>query len=352
MPSTTNETLPYISSPLPGVKGRLRDKLEHFVVKEIPAYEPSGEGEHTILWITKRGLTSKHVQEDLAHLFGLRPQDVGLAGMKDRYAIATQAFSVPHISPEEAVERIQEALPYLKVHWARRHSNKLKPGHLRGNYFRITVVDVAPNALDRARAIADIIRQVGVPNYYGEQRFGRRGDNAMRGREILQGRRVRDKWLRRFLLSAYQANLFNRYLARRIRMGAFTHLLLGDIAKKADTGGLFVVEDVEQEQPRYRRGEIHFTGPMYGYKLWMAEKEAGLLEQTLLDEEGITLKDFRHARVKGTRRLGRLWLPDLKIEQPEAGVLTFAFSLPKGAFATTVLREFMKAQEPDNESSG
>ena len=334
--------LPYISSHLPGVGGKLRVEPEHFVVEEIPAYEPSGQGEHTILWITKRGQTSKQVREALARLFGVRPEDVGLAGMKDRHAVTTQAFSVPRVPPEEAMGRIQEALPDIHVHWARRHTNKLKPGHLRGNRFRITLVGVGPDALARARAIAEYLRRVGVPNYYGEQRFGREGDNAARGREILRGKRVRDKWLRRFLLSAYQAYLFNCYLARRIEMGAFTRLLVGDIAKKAETGGLFVVEDVAKEQPRYERGEIHFTGPMYGYKLWMAEAEARQLEQAVLEEEGITLEDFRRVKVKGTRRLGRLWLADLSVEQPQEGVLLFTFSLPKGAFATTVMREFIK----------
>ncbi|NPA90441.1 MAG: tRNA pseudouridine(13) synthase TruD [Chloroflexi bacterium] len=340
---------PRISAHLPGIHGRLRGSPEDFVVEEIPAYEPADEGEHTIIWLTKRGETTTDVRRALAQLFHLREADVGFAGMKDKHAVTTQGFSLPRVAPDEAVQRIRDALPHLTVHWARRHRNKLKPGHLRGNRFRITVRDVPSNALERAQAIAAYLRRVGVPNYYGEQRFGRTGDNAAQGRAILQGKRVRDKWLRRFLLSAYQADLFNRYLARRVQTGLFTRLLLGDIAKKADTGGLFVVTEPAEEQPRYERGDIHFTGPMYGYKLWFAEGEAGALERAILEEENVRPEDFRRVRVKGTRRLGRLWVPDLQVEAPEAGLLVFTFTLPKGAFATTVLREFIREERDESE---
>lgn len=337
--------LPYISGHLPGIGGRLHAQPDHFVVEEVPLYEPAGEGAHTFLWITKEGQTSTWVRDELARLFGVRREDVGMAGLKDRHAVTTQAFSVPGVDPEEALARVRAELP-VAVHWARRHTNKLKSGHLLGNRFRITVVDVVPDAGERARLIAGYLRHVGVPNYYGEQRFGREGDNAARGREALMGRGPRDRWLRRFLISAYQAHLFNRYLARRVTEGCFTRLLVGDIAKKADTGGLFVVRDVAVEQSRYERGEIHFTGPMYGYKMWTAEEEAGAIEEAVLAEEGLSLTDFRKARVKGTRRLGRLWLADLQVEEVAARCLAFSFFLPKGAFATVVMREFMKVGEP------
>ncbi len=339
--------LPYISAHLPGITGRLREQPEDFVVEELPAYTPAGQGEHTFLRITKRNMTSTALRDHLARLFGLDPQDIGMAGLKDRHAVTTQYVSIPRVDPEEAARRVQAALPEVIVHEAARHTNKLKPGHLRGNRFRIVVRGVRPGDLERAQAIAEYLRQVGVPNYYGPQRFGRYGDNAQRGRDLLLGReRVRQKWLRRFLLSAYQAALFNRYLALRIQAGLFTRLLRGDIAKKADTGGLFLVEDPEQEQPRYARGEIHFTGPMYGYRMWWAEDEAGALERRVLEEEGLSLEAFRKARLKGTRRLGRLWVQDLTLHQ-EGDSLVFTFTLPKGAYATVVLREFLKEADWD-----
>ncbi len=340
----STEGLPYISAHLPGLRGHLRTRPEDFQVEEIPAYAPSGQGEHTFVRITKRGLTSTEVRDRLAQLFGLSPHDIGMAGLKDRHAVATQTFSIPRVDPEEAVKRIQAAYPDLQVHHAARHTNKLKPGHLKGNRFRVVVRNPEPDdALERARAIAEYLRRVGVPNYYGPQRFGRYGDNAQRGLALLEGRlRLRDRWLRRFLLSALQAALFNAYLARRVQQGWFTQLLRGDIAKKADTGGLFIVENPDQEAPRYQRGEIHFTGPMYGYRLWRAEHEAGRLEEQVLQQHGLSWEAFRRVRLRGTRRLGRLWLQDLHVESTPEGHLVFSFTLPKGAFATTVLREFLR----------
>lgn len=338
------EGLPYLSQHLPGISGRLRERLEDFWVEEIPAYEPCGYGEHTFVRITKRGLTSTQVRDRLARLFGLQPREIGMAGLKDRWAVTTQTFSLPRIPPEEAVARLQEAYPDLVVHEARRHTNKLKPGHLRGNRFRIVVRHAQPqDAFERAQQIARFLRETGIPNYYGPQRFGRYGDNADRGRALLEGRlRLRDRWLRRFLLSALQAALFNLYLAERIHRGWFSRLLVGDIAKKADTGGLFLVEDPEGELPRYQRGEIHFTGPMYGYRLWRAQHQAGALEEAILQQQGLTWEAFRRARVRGTRRLGRLWVNDLQVTSTPEGHLVFTFTLPKGAFATAVLREFFR----------
>ncbi len=332
--------LPRSVRDLPRLTGRIRVTPDDFVVEEIPAYEPADEGEHTFLRLTKRGLTSAAVRERLAKAFGVPAEHIGMAGFKDRHAVTTQTFSVPCADPERARAKAQAALPEVTIHWARRHRHKLRTGHLRGNRFRIVVRDVPDDGLARAQAIAERVRRQGVPNYYGPQRFGRRGDNPARGRALLQGRGPRKKWLRNLLISAYQAELFNRYLARRVAQGAFTHLLQGDIAQKADTGGLFVVDDPTAEAERYAQGHIHFTGPIFGYKLWMASHEAGALEQAILDEEGLTLDAFRRVRAKGTRRVGRLWLADLQVEAVAPNALAFTFTLPKGGFATMVLREF------------
>jgi tRNA pseudouridine13 synthase len=163
---------------------------------------------------------------------------------------------------------------------------------------------------------------------------------------LLGERNKSARWLRRLLATAYQSYLCNRYLARRIEIGAFSHLLTGDVAKKHATGGMFSVEDASVEQPRYEAQEISFTAPMYGSKMWAATGEAAALEAEILAESPVTLEQFDAFGMDGTRRLGRLLLQDCTVEaNEELQGVTISFFLPKGAFATTILREVMKVDE-------
>jgi tRNA pseudouridine13 synthase len=199
--------------------------------------------------------------------------------------------------------------------------------------------------LARAATIAAAIARQGVPNFFGPQSFGLEGANIAKGRLAWLGQGPRgDKWLNRLLISAYQSHLFNGYLARRMDLGLFDRLLAGDVCKKADTGGMFDVQDAAAEQPRYERGEITFTGPIYGKKMWAAKGEAAELEAQVLVDAALTEDDLRKSHVDGTRRPARLWLPaiDLALQDQD---LQVEFALPKGAYATVVLREFMKSDE-------
>lgn len=351
-------TLPYVSGTFPGVGGRLRATPDHFVVEELALYPPTGVGQHLFINITKVGLTTKEVQRALIKAFGVHERDVGFAGMKDKHARTTQTFSVTvqHADDDELARRLQalrDALP-VEVNWAQRHENKLRAGHLLGNRFTITVSDIevpVDEALTRADAIASALRATGLPNYFGPQRFGHDGANVERGLAVLQRKQyVKDRWLRRFLMSAYQSFLCNQYLAKRVESGHFGHLLSGDVAKKYDTGGIFDVEDVATEQVRYANHEISFTAPMFGAKMRQARDEAGALEAEILEQAGVDLGAFAGAKVDGTRRLGRLLIDDLEVapaSDRESSALVVRFSLPKGAFATTVMREIMKIELPD-----
>ena len=339
-------TLPTITPELPGIGGKLKAEPSHFVVEEIPVYEASGEGTHLFVSLTREGWTTRRVTEALASLYDLPVQAIGYAGLKDRHARCTQTFSLPGLTPEDS-QRIEPALPF-QVHWARQHTNKLKVGHLLGNRFRITVVDlaVAPaEAVARAHTIVAAIAQRGLPNFFGPQRFGFDGANVEKGRKALLGQGPRgDKWFNRLMISAYQSHLFNRYLARRMELGLFEQLLVGDVCKKADTGGMFDVQDAAVEQPRYERGEITFTGPIYGKKMWAAKGAAAELEAHILAEAELTEEDLRKVHTDGTRRPARLWLQGVGLFLCDDG-LQVDFALPKGAYATVVLREFMKSDE-------
>lgn len=334
--------LPFFTADLPGCGGRLKAEPAHFVVEEAPLYPPDGAGPHLHVCLTREGWTTRQVVEALARLFDLRPSDIGYAGMKDRHARCTQVFSLPGLQAA-AAQRIAAELPF-EVLWAQPHRNKLKLGHLLGNHFQIMVTDLdAPvdEARQRAQAIAAVLAQRGLPNFFGPQRFGIDGANVARGRAALLGAGPRDKWLRRLLISAYQSHLFNMYLQRRLALHLFDRLLLGDVAKKTDTGGMFDVKEPIVEQPRFDGGEINFTGPIYGFKMWAAKDKAAELEAVVLQEAELTMEHLRRARVEGSRRPGRLLLRDLNLTVDDAG-LHLAFFLPKSAYATVVVREFTK----------
>lgn len=344
--------LPYLTANLPGIGGVLRAEPEHFIVEEVGLYEAAGDGQHLYVNLTKAGLTTKEVQNRLEKLFGLEQGAVGFAGLKDKAAKTTQTFSlnVGHQPPafaDEAARRIESELP-VTVNWVQFHRNKLRTGHLIGNRFEITVSDLATSsevALQRSQAIAAEIRRRGMPNYFGVQRIGRNGANVRQGLAILLGeRRPGDKWLRRFLISSCQSHLCNRYLVRRLELGAFDRLLPGDVAKKTATGGMFDVQDVEAEQPRYVAQEINFTAPLFGSRMWKAKDAAGRLEDEVLAASPLTVAHFERAGIDGTRRVGRLLVPDLTVEARGEQIVA-RFTLTKGAFATIVMRELMKVDE-------
>ena len=337
------DSLPYLTGDLPGVGGEIKVEPAHFVVEEIPLYEPSGRGQHVYVRLTKEGWTTRDIEDRLADLFSLRDVDVGCAGRKDKHARTTQTFSLnlPNTDEDEVAARIAEHLP-VDLDWVRRHKNKIKAGHLLGNRFRIVVLEPVEGALERAEAVVEALRRRGLPNFYGPQRFGREGDNAERGRQILlTGEGPRRRWLRRLLLRAYQSALFNTWLVARMEHGWFERLLVGDVAKKRDTGGLFEVEDAETEQSRFDRDEITYTGPIYGYRMWWAEGDPGSLERRILEDADVTEEMLERAHLNGSRRRARLILEDLDVQSHPEGLL-FTFSLPKGSYATTVLREVMK----------
>ncbi len=340
-------SLPYITEGLEGVGGMIKQKPEHFIVEETPAYDPSGYGDHLYVNITKKNLNTRDVQLELAKLFDVKPESVGKAGLKDKHSISTQSFSILFEGEKPAAsdaQQIIESQVGVKVNWAKYHTNKLRSGHLKGNRFDILVTGLETGleeALTRAEAISRRLDVTGVPNFYGYQRVGEEGENTLAGWQLLQGeKRVRNRWLRRYLVSCYQSHLCNRYLAKRVERGLFGTLIHGDIAKKYDTGGIFWVEDVEAEQPRYFNKEITFTAPIYGYKMKNTKHEAHELEKAVLLDSGVTNDQFRKLKAKGTRRPGRI-VPNITVSASDEG-LRLRFELPKGGFATTVLREYMK----------
>lgn len=331
---------------LPGTGGRIRDGLEDFVVHEVPAYEPSGEGGHLFVKVEKRGITTDDAVALLAEHTGVPRTAMGYAGRKDKHAVTTQWISIPDIESDRVLGFAAEGMAVLE---ARRHGNKLRTGHLRGNEFRIVVRDVANDALRRARAIVDRIESEGLPNLFGEQRFGWHGRNVERALEwIVNGKpRPRSKSQCRLLVSSLQAVLFNRVVHERLARGLFSDKVLnGDVVKRHDSGGMFVVDDADEVSERVRSRRVSPTGPIYGAKMWWPEREAFDLEDGVLIDAGLSrdhLKRFK-AFGKGSRRPIRVFPADLDIVQ-EGNDLRVSFFLESGAFATTLLAEITKSEE-------
>ena len=247
--------LPRLTPELAGTGGAIKSVPEDFVVEEIPAYAACGEGEHLYLSVEKRGITTHEMVRRIARALNLPPTSIGTAGQKDRHAIARQLVSVPAEDVEKASNLRLDDVTVLS---AARHEHKLRTGHLRGNRFHIVVRGVGEGAEERARAVLSRIADLGMANYYGPQRFAR-GGNAERGRALLRGELMRvDRFERRFLVSAWQSELFNRYLAERADEGLLHRAIEGDVLQRVATGGLFVCapEELLVAQARIDAREI------------------------------------------------------------------------------------------------
>lgn len=341
-------SLPYVTEGLPGVGGRIRGRTSDFVVEELSTVTPSGDGDHLYVSLTKEGLTTREVQLQLAELFRLKPSAVGTGGLKDKEARTTQIFSLlfekEKYRAEEASVIIENNI-VVKVNWAKYHKVKFRAGHLFGNRFKVRISEITLpklEAFDRATLIAEEIQRMGIPNYFGEQRIGRRGKNAKAGWDIINGKRLGDKWLSRYLITAYQSYICNRYLAERVDRGLFDRLIHGDVIERHDTGERSHVTDVSAHQQDYLDKSISFTAPMFGSKMVRASEDAGVLEAEVFSESGLSNKTLKKHRINGTRRRGRL-IPNIGIREYSGG-LELEFTLHKGGFATTLLREFMKAR--------
>jgi tRNA pseudouridine13 synthase len=332
---------------LPGTGGLFKATPEDFVVDELPAYAPSGEGGHTFVRMEKRALTTTEAVARLCRALAVKPGDAGVAGQKDRQALTRQWISLPAVDPERALATVVDGVRVLA---AARHGHKLRTGHLAGNRFVLTVRGVAADAAARARAILDVLARDGMPNYFGSQRFGARGDNATRGRQLLGGEtrpRVHGAE-KRMLVSAYQAELFNRYLDARIDDGMLATALTGDVLKKSDTGGLFIVDEAARAdaQARLDARALVVTGPMFGHKMMAPPTgtAAHAREEAVLAAEGIDAAAFAvmGKLAEGTRRPLTVPVGAIAVEAPAADVLVLEFTLPPGAYATVLLAEVTK----------
>lgn len=409
----------FVTADVPGIGGRIRERPEDFLVDELPLYPPSGSGEHIMLFVQKRDLSTLEMVRILARHFRVRVQAVGYAGQKDKVAVTRQHVTI-HAPGKTCDSFPMVADSRISILWADQHANKLRIGHLRGNRFSIRIRGVAFADALRARDVLRRLREVGVPNRIGEQRFGASLNNHLVGRAILRNEpaealrellapaaaagRIRDaaEHFRagrlaecagslprsarveraaaaalargedaaavvrriepdalRFFLSAFQSAVFNAVLDERVASGTFGTLLPGDLAMKHDNRATFPADEETAADPetaeRLRRFEISPTGPMWGSSMRRASGAIDEAETAALASFGVAIADLerfsaaRPAMVEGVRRPLRVPLADPEVEggvDEHGPFVRVAFDLPRGAFATVVLREIMKSPAP------
>lgn len=304
--------------------------VDRFAVEEIPLYEPSGEGEHLHLTVEKRGIDTPELLRRLAAAAGVDRREIGWAGLKDRDAVARQRVSLPRRAAEPRLAALGDA--DYAVLGARPHRNKLRVGHLAGNRFRLTLPGRCDPELLAGRLRE--LRERGLPNYFGFQRFGAQGDNHHRGLQLLRrGGRLRGRRAR-FLLSAYQAALFNRVADGRLEnLGV---LLPGDLAWIHAKGAIFRVEHPDREQARADALAVSPSGPLPGRRETRPAGPALDIEDRLLHAAGWE-EPFR-TRLTGGRRPLRVPVGDLESEAGPDG-LRLSFALPPGSYASVLLAE-------------
>ena len=393
----------YLTAEIPGTGGAIKGSPEDFLVEEIAAYQPSGQGEHCYAQIEKRGIATLEALRRISKALGVQERDLGYAGMKDAVGVTRQTVSIPRVAPATVLSL---QIPGITVLSAVLHGNKLRLGHLKGNRFQIRVRGAVPGAAAHAEAAIAILEKRGVPNRFGSQRYGVQGNSHRIGAALLRGdcREAVDtligdpaavsdeRWrlaieayrrgepaeslalfpghfrverellgrlvqrpeafdkafnavqprLKRLYLSAFQSSLFDQVL--EARLDRIEQVAEGDIAFKHENGACFLVKDAAAEAVRAQNFEISATGPMFGCTMMEPEGAQLELERGVLAAEGLTLASFNlpgALRMEGERRPLRVQLVGAAVEEA-AEDLVVSFSLPRGSYATCVMSEIMK----------
>ena len=333
-----------------------------FVVNELPLYEFSGEGEHLVLHVRKKDLTTWQMIQALSEVCGAKTKDFGYAGLKDKDGMTTQYISL-HKSFEEKLENFKHEK--IKILSKTYHNNKIRVGHLKGNRFFIRLKRVNKVDGQKLSNALKTLKKEGFPNFFGYQRFGRDGDNYILGKEILEGKRKeRKRKMKLFFISAYQSYLFNEWLSKRIeickildsfsdkdsvkalnfeldlvkslkKQKRFFKIFAGDVLHHYPHGKPFICENLEDELKRFDNKDITITGWLPGHRSMRSEAKAKEIEDTIYAEAEPFLK-----QMDGARRFAWVFLDDVEYRYiDEENWFEMHFSLPKGSYATVVLEE-------------
>ncbi|VAX01710.1 tRNA pseudouridine(13) synthase [hydrothermal vent metagenome] len=326
----------------------IRSCPEDFQVDEILNFEFDGEGEHLLVHVRKRNQNTADVAQKLARHAGVKVRDIGYAGLKDRNAVTTQWFSVwlPGKPDPDWSAFENEDLQILN---SQRHRRKLQRGALQGNRFVIVLRDIEfeePTDKETLEQQLAVIQKQGVPNYFGEQRFGRGGKNLSEAVAMFNGRRVKARHLRSLYLSSARSFLFNEVLAARIAAGSWLQVLPGEVLMLAGSRSFFVADELNKEiEQRLMSGDVLPSGPLWGRGELASQQDAEVLEQNALAGQAVYREGLEAAGLKQERRALRLAVSGFQWQWlPEGKNLQLCFELSSGCYATSVLRELIHSR--------
>ena len=334
-----------------------RQSKDDFVVTEIPLYEFSGEGEHMVLTMRKKDLSTWDAVQIISDTIGCKSRDIGYAGLKDKNAMTIQCISMPKTFEEKIRNFDHPQIKFLKIEY---HNNKVRVGHLKGNRFFIRLKRVLERDNMKLQNILDLIEKYGMPNYFGVQRFGIDGDNYLKGKQICDGTlKVTNSKLSQMYLNAYQSISFNEWLSKRIELSKLIEafepkeitdrvgidvatlkelkaqkhpfkVLEGDVMEHYPYGKIFYAEDVDSEAEKFFLKDRVPTGLLAGKKAKLAIGLAKKFEEEF-DKKTI---------VDGTRRYAWVFPSEIKSKyDDEKNHFEVEFVLPKGSYATELIRE-------------
>lgn len=331
----------------PEACAQFRSTPEDFQVKEVPLITPEGEGEHYYLHIRKTGENTDWVARQLAKFCQVSPGSVGYAGKKDRHAVTEQWFSV-HVPGTRLISWSLFETDTIKILSATRHTRKLRLGSLQGNQFSIRLRKVSDGAFfsNRLEKVCQ-----GVPNYFGEQRFGVAGGNLDKGLAMLKGElKERQRHKKGLYLSAVRSWLFNEVVSARINGGLWNQLLLGDLVQQGADTVLTNADNIKQLQRAVEAKEASVTAPLWGRGRSLVTAQAAEWEQGVIDQWQAVCERLEHVGLQQDRRSVALYPRDFVQEQETEDQWLLQFFLPAGAFATSVLRELCMLERPQERS--
>ncbi|VAW95809.1 tRNA pseudouridine(13) synthase [hydrothermal vent metagenome] len=324
---------------LPTASGQLKQSPSDFIVTEQLSFEPSGDGEHLFVLIKKIGLNTLDVCEQLAKHFHVHPRNITYAGLKDKNAITTQWFCFPFPIKLTADFNGFESESITVVN-AIRNTKKLKRGAIKANKFEITLRNLS-GELSNIEERIQLIKEHGVPNYFGAQRFGHNENNLVNVRKLFSGKIKCNRNKKSIYLSAARSFLFNEVLSQRIKNNTWNQFIDGDVAVLNNSRSFFVLDDVNAEiMQRLEQGDVHPSAPLWGKGEGISVGEANKQEMLIMATHSEYSNGLVQQGLQQDRRATRLFVNDLSYQFNDNNLI-LSFSLLSGSYATSVLREII-----------